>query len=164
MFQLAEAGAEGLNFHTGNTKAYTPIGPGEAGRHAARPLYYGIMMFKEMTRDAVLVPAQLVSSDVNLAAFATRASDGTRRVCLINKDLANAARVEIDAGPDLKPVLALWLAAPWAGATAGVTLGGAIVDDFGQWSPGPPEALPMAGQSLVEVPAAGAVVLHFADG
>jgi hypothetical protein len=39
MFQVAEAGGGGVNFHTGDVKAYTPIGPGPDGHHMARPLY-----------------------------------------------------------------------------------------------------------------------------
>jgi hypothetical protein len=164
MFQLAEAGAEGLNFHTGNFKAYTPVGPSRAGRYAARPLYYGIMLFKEMVRNAVLVPTQVIAPGINLAVFATRASSGTVRVCVINKDLANAARVKIDVGPGLKPISALWLTAPSVGAMGAVRLGGCAVDDFGQWSPRTPKALSLTDQSLAPVPAASAVMLRFADG
>ena len=58
MFQVAEAGGGGVNFHTGDVKAYTPIGPGPDGHHMARPLYYGMLMFKEAGRSAVLVPVQ----------------------------------------------------------------------------------------------------------
>src|SRR5215207_4463369 len=47
MFQIAQAGGGGINFHTGDAKAYTPIGTSEGGRHLARPLYYGMLMFKE---------------------------------------------------------------------------------------------------------------------
>ena len=43
MFQVAEAGGGGVNFHTGDAKAYTPIGPGVDGQHIARPLYYGML-------------------------------------------------------------------------------------------------------------------------
>ena len=35
MFQVAEAGGQGINFHTGDAKAYTPIGPGP-NSHEAR--------------------------------------------------------------------------------------------------------------------------------
>jgi hypothetical protein len=44
MLQVAEAGGQGVNFHTGDAKAYTPIGPGPNG-HVARPLYYAMLMF-----------------------------------------------------------------------------------------------------------------------
>ena len=62
MFQVAEAGGEGINFHTGDAKAYTPIGPGPNGRHVARPLYYGMLMFKEAVRGASMLPARLVDA------------------------------------------------------------------------------------------------------
>src|SRR5262245_6527149 len=54
MFQVAAAGAAGVNFHAGvhnrrpaDDKAYTPIARGEAGRYRARPLYDGMLMFAQ---------------------------------------------------------------------------------------------------------------------
>src|SRR6476659_5999815 len=84
MFQVAESGGAGVNFHTGDVKAYTPIGPRPDGQHMARPLYYGMLMFKEAVRGAVLVPVRLMAEGINLAAYTTRAADGTLRVSLIN--------------------------------------------------------------------------------
>ena len=94
MFQVAEAGGAGVNFHTGDTKAYTPIGPGEGGRHAARPLYYGMLMFKEATQKATLVPARLLTPSQNVVAYATKSADDTLNVCLINKDFEHASARE----------------------------------------------------------------------
>ena len=98
MFQVAEAGGEGINFHAGDAKAYTPIGPGPNGRHLARPLYYGLLMFKEAVRGASMLPARLVDPDLNMTAYATRAADDKLKVCLINKDFERGARVGIKAG------------------------------------------------------------------
>jgi hypothetical protein len=160
MFQVAEAGGEGVNFHTGDGKAYTPIGPGTHGRHLARPLYYGLLMFKEAVRGAELVPARQVAPDLNLAAYATRAADGTVRVCLINKDVDRGARIAVKAGPHFTSASLLRLTAPSAEARTGVTLGGSTLDEFGHWSPQPPQVFPWRGDSVVEVPAANAVMVR----
>ena len=100
MFQVAEAGGQGVNFHTGDAKAYTPIGPGPNG-HVARPLYYAMLMFNEAVRGASMLPAQLVAPGLNMAAYALRVADGTLKVCLINKGLERGARVGIESGTQL---------------------------------------------------------------
>ena len=120
MFKAAAAGAAGVNFHAGvhnrrpgDDKAYTPIARGAGGRHVARPLYYGILMFAQGARGA-LVPARLVSDLSDLAAFAVRAPEGGLRVCLINMDLARGARVTLDAGqPSLPLVLVVLVQGKW---------------------------------------------------
>jgi hypothetical protein len=163
MFQVAEAGGRGVNFHTGDAKAYTPIGVGEGGRHVARPLYYGMLMFKEATRGAVLVPARLAAPGLNMAAYATRVPDGPLNVCLINKDLEKGARVEIEAGREFVSTSLLRLTAPSAGARTDVTLGGSAVDDFGHWLPGPLEVFPWRRDSFVEIPSASAVIVRLSS-
>jgi hypothetical protein len=160
MFQVAEAGGRGINFHAGDAKAYTPIGPGPDGRHLARPLYYGLLMFKEAARGAVLLPARLAATDLNLAAYATSAADGTLKVCLINKDLERGARVQIEAGRDFPSASLLRLTASSEEARTDVTLGGSVVDSFGHWKPKPPKIFPWRSDSFVEVPAASAALIQ----
>jgi hypothetical protein len=160
MFQVAEAGGEGVNFHTGDTKAYTPIGPGPDGQHVARPLYYGMLMFKEAVRGAVLVPVRLMAEGLNLAAYTTRAADGTLRVSLINKDLNRSARVGIEAGRDFQSASLLRLTAPSAETRTDVTFGGSAVDGFGHWSPQPLRSFPWRRDSLVDVPATSALIVQ----
>jgi hypothetical protein len=160
MFQVAEAGGGGVNFHTGDVKAYTPIGPGPDGQHMARPLYYGMLMFKEAGRSAVLVPVRLMAEGLNMAAYATRAADGTLKVCLINKDLKRSARVGIEAGRDFQSASLLRLTAPSAETRTDVTLGGSAVDGFGHWSPQPLRSFPWRRDPFVDVPAASAVIVQ----
>ena len=160
MFQVARAGAAGINFHTGDAKAYTPIGPGAEGRHVARPLYYGMLMFKEACGVAAeLIAIQGGTSDINLAAYALRAQSGALRVCLINKDLARPARVHVDVGRRFDVASILRLAASSAEATTGVTLGGAAVDDFGGWAPTVVESIRPQTTMAVDVPVASAALL-----
>jgi hypothetical protein len=165
MFQVARAGGAGINFHTGDAKAYTPIGPGAGGRHVARPLFYGMLMFKEACGEAAeLVPTQGApssgsASDINLAAYAVRSRNGALRVCLINKDLSKPAQVHIDVGRQFAAASILRLAASSADAATGVTLGGAIVDDFGGWAPTAIETIRPEPTIAVEVPVASAALL-----
>ncbi|MGO8842045.1 MAG: hypothetical protein ACLQF1_13230 [Methyloceanibacter sp.] len=161
MFQVAEAGGEGVNFHTGDAKAYTAIGPGPGD--VARPLYYGMLVFKEAARGAALLPARLVAPVLNMAAYATRAADGTLKVCVINKDLERGARVGIEAGRHFASASLLRLTAPSAEARTDVTFGGSAVDNFGHWSPRPPKVFPWRSDFFVEVPAASAVIVQLSS-
>jgi hypothetical protein len=159
-FQVARAGGAGINFHTGDAKAYTPIGPGTGGRHVARPLFYGMLMFKQACGEgAEVVPTQGDTSGVNLAAYAVRSRNGALRVCLINKDLSRPAHVQVDVGRRFAAVSVLRLAAGSAEATAGVTLGGAAVDDFGGWAPTVLEPIGPETMIAVDVPVASAALL-----
>ena len=160
MFQVVEAGGDGINFHTGDAKAYTPIGTGPNGRHVARPLYYGMLMFKEAVRSASMLPVRLAAPGLNMAAYATRTADGALKVCLINKDLERGAQVGIEAGRDFSSASLLRLIAPSAEARTEVTFGGAAMDGSGYWSPEPPRTFPWRSNSHVEVPAASAVIVR----
>jgi hypothetical protein len=160
MFQVAWAGGAGINFHTGDAKAYTPIGPGVDGRHVARPLFYGMLMFKEACREATgLVPTRAGSSEFGLAAYAVRSRNGGLRVCLINKDLSRPAQVHVDVGRRFAAASVLRLAASSADATTGMTLAGAAVDEFGRWAPTVLEAIRPETVIAVEMPAASAALL-----
>ena len=162
MFQVVEANGAGINFHAGDPKFYTPIGPGDDGRHSVRPLYYGILMFAEACRSGgALVPARLDPVADSFVAYAVRATDGALRLCLINKDFVRPARVRIARRSGRSPASAIRLIGPSLDAKDGITLGGATVDDFGAWAPVLVEALPDETDPVVEVPAGSATLITF---
>ncbi len=151
----------GLNLHTGDAKAYTPIGPGEEGRHAARPLYYGIRCSRRPRAARCYCRPVSQRPISTLTAYATRAGDGELRVCLINKEFEKAARVTIETGRPFGSASILRLTASSVHATDGVSLGGSSVDDFGRWMPEQREMLQWRGGAFVEVPAASAALVNF---
>lgn len=161
MLQLADAGAQGFNFHAGDAKAYTPFVPGAKDRPAARPLYYGTLMFKEVVRDAVMVPVRLVAPDRSLAAYAARSIDGGLKVCLINKDLKRNAEVRIDTGQEFERAALLHLAAPSVEATSGVEIGGSTVDDFGRRSRLQLQPYPWQNNRYVTLARTSATMIQF---
>jgi hypothetical protein len=166
MFQVAAAGGAGVNFHAGvhnyrasDDKAYTPIARSDGGRHRAAPLYYGMLMFAQASRGAI-VPARLASHSNDLKAFAVRAPEGALRVCVINKDFRRGARVNIDPGRSFGFASIMQLAGPAAEATADVTLGGVSVDELGGWTPAMSAvALPAGRDITVHVPPASAALV-----
>jgi hypothetical protein len=165
MFQAAATGAAGVNLHGGvhnhrasDDKAYTPIARG-GYRYRARPLYYGMLMFAQAARGA-LVPAHLAPDTSGLKAFAVRAPEGTLRICLVNQNITLDERLAIDPGRKFTAASMMRLAGPAIDATAGVTLGGASIDEFGRWAPPMNEEVRLTGREiLVDVPAASAALV-----
>ena len=163
MFQAAAAGAAGVNFHgvhnhrASDDKAYTPIAR-SGDRYRATPLYYSMLMFAQAARGA-LVPARLAPDTSGLKAFAVRAPEGTLRVCLINQNITGDERVAINPGRKFTAASRLRLAGPAIDA-AGVTLGGASVDEFGRCAPAMNEEVLLTGDDIiVDVPAASAALV-----
>jgi hypothetical protein len=72
----------------------------------------------------------------DLKAFAVRAPEVTLRVCLINQNITRDKRVAIDSRQKFTVASMLRLAGPAIDATAGVTLGGASVDEIGRYGDG----------------------------
>jgi len=162
MFQIAAAGGAGINFHSGDDKAYTPIGLSETGEHHARPLYYGMLLFAQTCRGR-LVPTRLEPGLSTFSAFAAR-EGGRLRVALINKDPANAACVRIDPGERFRRASVLRLIGPAVDAKTGVTFGGAEVDAFGRWASTGRERAKFEGRDvLVEVPSASAAAVSLGE-
>jgi len=166
MFEAAAAGAAGINFHTGvhnrrpdQDKAYTPIARSGDRHHRATPLYYGMLAFAQMARGA-LIPVRQVSRGSELKAFAVRMPQGALRLCLINKDFARATRVAVDPGRRFVAGSVMRLKGPAARATAGITLGGARVDEFGACTVAKTEVVQSRGREVdVDVAASSAVLM-----
>jgi hypothetical protein len=115
MFQLAEAGWQGVNFHGGSRgMVYSPIALGTDGAATARPLYQGMLFFAEAMA-ARMLPVRL-SPRTGLRGYAMRGPAGGLRVAITNKSLTDSARVMIAADAD-KPAL-LRLTGPDPAATA----------------------------------------------
>src|SRR6516164_4072696 len=166
MFELAAAGAGGVNFHAGvhnlragEDKAYTPIARSGNGRYRAAPLYYGMLAFAQAAR-GTLIPVRVSPASDDLRAYAVRASDKTQRVVVINKDVRAGVELTIDPGRDRVTAAAVTrLVGPRVDATEGVTFGGASVDDFGQWTPAHQEAPVTGNEIAIDLPAASAVIV-----
>jgi hypothetical protein len=166
MFRVAAAGGTGINFHTGvnnfrpdEDKAYTPIARADSGRYRATPLYYGLLMFAETARGR-LVPLAAQPSRPELAAYAVRTPEAAVNVCLLNKDAAQTFRVQLRPRRRFADASVLRLAGPSLAATAGVTLGGAAVDEYGAWRPArETHRLRDDGDLVIDVPAGSGVTV-----
>src|SRR4029077_9191143 len=135
------------NRRASDDKAYTPIAR-SGDRYRAMPLYYSMLMFVQGARGTP-VPARLASDTGGLKAFAVRAPEGTLRVCLINQNITRDERLAIDPGRKFTAASMLRLTGPAIDATAGLTLGGASVDELGRWAPPMSEGVRLTGHEFI---------------
>ena len=162
MYQMAEAGTTGVNFHGGGYGWYTPIaGTPEAG-FLARPEYYGMLLFAQ-AGPGRLVSAKLSGTEAAplLTAYALRGEDGRLRVALFNKNADKDVAVKIigSAGP---AATLLRLEAPRLDDTTDVTFGGSVVGPDGRWLPMVKERVPSTnGLYMVHLKRASGALVTF---
>jgi hypothetical protein len=135
MFGYANAGVDGVNWHTGNGGAYGAfafdIRSSDANNTytltSVRPLYYGLMFFQAATANgAHLLPVTL-GTQANLTAWATIDASGTPRLALINKDENSTGTVDIILGGYSHAQVYRLTASSYL-STSGVTFAGQTFD------------------------------------
>ena len=166
LFEMARVGADGVNFFS------TPRAPAQLfvfarpGSHAAanvQPDYYGLMMFAQAAPPGSRL-LQISGSSSGLKVWATRATDGTVRVALINENSTGVATLSLRVPGQHAAGSLSRLLAPHLESTRRITLGG---QTFGSATRngklhGHPiviHVVPHAGKYHVKTPAAGAALL-----
>ncbi|WP_320073275.1 glycosyl hydrolase family 79 C-terminal domain-containing protein, partial [Nostoc sp. MG11] len=159
MFILAQNEAMGVNFHGGGLGLYTPIAEEINKNFFARPLYYGILLFKLASQGRFL-PITISQNTLNLKVYAVLGWNNNVMLTLINKDETQSAQVLIDLQDRITVVSALRLSAPSLSSTSNITLGGSSVNSDGSWTPGSFENIQKSGNYYsVLVPAASAALI-----
>jgi hypothetical protein len=167
LFNVAQAGVDGVNFHMLPGSHYELFSPSQTAtgswQAVVHPEYYGLLMFAQ----AFPPGAKLLSGTSSggpVKVWATRDGAGVMRVTLINQDASNPHTVQVRL-PDAAGTGSLeTLEAPSVSATTGVTLGGqtfGAVTTTGQL-PGSPQTTPVApagGVYTVQLPAGSAALL-----
>jgi hypothetical protein len=162
MYQLAAAGACGVNFHGGGYGWYSPIVGTPANGFLARPLYYGMLMFAEGGAGA-LIDSTLDAADPLLTAYGLKTADGTVKTALFNKNAERSVTLTIEAGMAATKASVLRLWAPRLDDTADTSFGGAPVGADGVWTPAVVETLvAQNGTVSVALPKASAALVRFA--
>jgi hypothetical protein len=165
MFALARTGVDGVNVHTFQIATYrlfrTRFHDGR-WRAAVAPEYYGLLLFaRAAPPGARLLRIARVASSIR--AWATRATNGTTHVVLINENPAAGRVVEVRGSLGGGPAAYEALRGSRLGATGDVSLGTA---SFGATTltgvlPAPRRIFvrPQRGAYVVRVPAASALML-----
>jgi hypothetical protein len=168
LFDCAQGGATGTNFHGGGDgDGYTPIADLNGAVVGARPEYYGILFFA-LSGQGTLLTTQLTAGSLNATAYAVLTSAGDMNLVIVNKDqnenlqltaqlpqaASSATLLEMTqlssgaSGPDLM-------------ATEGVTIQGASVGPDDSFSPGAAYTLRVDGSQITCcVPALSAVLIQ----
>ena len=158
MFTLAQNGAAGINFHGGGSGAYTPIALSQ-GEYSARPLYYGMLLFK-LGSQGRLLPVTVSQNSVNLTVYAVLGDSDRVLLTVINKDSTQNATLAINPGCQLTRTSVLRLTAPSLDSTSDLTLGGDSVKSDASWQPKTSEQAQMSENiASVKVPAASAALI-----
>ena len=159
---LAWHSADGVNIETGINQldfisSYSPIGDDQHGRYRAAPEYYGMLGFAEGCRGE-RVAVTYDAGAVNLTAYATVDPDGTSAV-IVNKDEGTDADLRIAVKSQAEGARVLRLSAASLDSKTGVTLGGAAVEQDGQWRGRSENTRVVHGICRVHVPAASAAIV-----
>ena len=163
LFDVAEQGVAGINFHGGfGNRGYTPLSLRD-GHYHPRPLYYGMLLFQQAAHGRT-VPVECQTT-ANVTVHAVLGDDGKLRVVIINKDLTQAAAVAVASGLPRTKAEVIFLTAPSVAAKTGVTLAGCAVRADGVWLP-PPGGLVVGvnGRFELSLPAATAAMLTIDEG
>ncbi|MDE2494254.1 MAG: hypothetical protein KGL97_10180 [Alphaproteobacteria bacterium] len=134
MYQLAQAGGTGINFHGGGYGWYTPVAGTPRNGFLARPIYYGMLLFAEAGAGTLVDATLDNAADASLlTAYGIKTGDGTLKAAVFNKNLDRKVMLTIDAGGAASATV-MRLIAPRADDTTDTTLGGAVVGGDGAWS------------------------------
>jgi hypothetical protein len=125
-FQLAEAGLDGINFHTPSNYAVFLFDG--AGAPVVRPLYYGMRFFSLATaKHGRLLPVK-VKTPANVHAWATLGDDGAVRVALINLNQKLDVTISLRLPGMSETASVVRMQAPSLTSRDGLTLGGLTWD------------------------------------
>jgi hypothetical protein len=170
LFNCAQGGASGVNFHGGgNSTGYTPIADSSGTVVGARPEYYG-MLFFTLAGEGTLYQTQVSAGTLNVTAYAVKTSAGGLNIVIVNKDLTANLQVSVTLPQSVSTASLLAMTqlttgatAPNLSATTGVTIQGAAVNVDGTFSPGAAYTLTASGAEVnCYVPALTAVLIQAA--
>ncbi len=177
MLATAQGGCQGVHFHGGGENmdgntctsglssctspfVYSPIAEDASRVAVIQGVYYAMLVISQAGTGSLLATTTSASG-ANFHAYALALADGSTEVVLVNKDTTTGVNATVDAGAPVTSAAAAYLLGPSLAATTGMTFGGSEVSTAGQWTPGAPYALTVAGGKFtVAVPFGSAVVIR----
>jgi hypothetical protein len=172
LFNCAQAGSAGVNFHGGgNSDGYTPIADWNGIVQDVRPEYYGILFFT-LVGPGTLYTTQLSAGSLNVTAYAVGAPGGDLNLVIVNKDPLQNLQLIVQLPQSAKSAslvgmtqLSEGAAGPDLTAIQGVTIQGASVNLGSTFSAGAGYTLTSNGSQLnCYVPALSAALIQIVPG
>jgi len=175
MFELANIGVDGVNWHNGNETDPYDLFVFAATRtdrtftyslHRVNPLYYGLLFFQAATSTNSHLLHVNVDTNANMKAWATADDSGKTRLVLINKDRTATGRIKISI-PGYTAAAILRLSAPSYLSTTGVTFAGQTFDGSTDGRIRGTQTVETVnatnGIFVVEMPPTGAALINFSN-
>lgn len=168
LFDCAQGGASGVNFHGGgNGTGYTPIADSSGTVVEARPEFYGILFFT-LAGQGTVCNTTVSAGSLNVTGYTVKTASGGLNLVVVNKDATQNLDLAITLPQTVSTATLLELTQLTAGATApdlsatsGVTIQGASVNIDGSFTPGAAYTLSPSGTQLTcYVPALSAVLIQ----
>ena len=158
LFDAAELGVAGINFHSGfSNRGYTPLCYRD-GHYRPHPLYYAMLLFHQAAGGR-MVPVECRTS-LNVTAHAVLGDNGKIMVVVINKALTQSVEVSVATGTARNRAEVIRLTAPSVTSKEDDTLAGNAVSEDGKWKPHSGESVPGAnGRFELSMPAASVALL-----
>jgi hypothetical protein len=168
LFNCAQGGAVGVNFHGGGDgPGYTPIADSDGSVVEARPEFYGILLFT-LAGPGTLYATQVNAGSLNVTAYAVKGSSGGFNLIIVNKDSTQNLQLSVQLPSSASSAtltemtqLSSGATGPQLSATSGVAIQGASVNPDGSFSPAAAYTLTVSGSQLTcYVPALSAVLVE----
>jgi hypothetical protein len=167
LFNCAQGGACGANFHGGGQVEYSPIYTLNGQVVRAGPEFYGMLMFN-LAGQGPLYASELSAGSLPVTAYAVKATSGLLNVVVVNKDLTQNLQLSAQLPGDVNSAvltamtqLTSGASGPNLSATSGITIQDASVSPDGAFSPAPAYILEHSGSQVTcHVPALSAVVIQ----
>lgn len=168
LFNCAQGGAAGVNFHGGGDSAcYSPVSDNGATVTAVNPIFYGITMFT-MANTGDLLPATVSAGSLNVTAYAVKTSNGGLNLIVVNKDATHSLQMMASLPQQAGTATLMTMSqlsdgasAPSLAATDGVTIQGTVIDANGGFEPSAAYNLSADGSGVsFYVPALSAVLIQ----
>ena len=160
LFQLAGNGIAGANLHGGgNGLGYTPIADEKGIVIGARPIFYGLLAFRQVGRGQVVALHFDRSYPSWFSAYGVLRPNGLVDLVLLNKSPTTSLQVALPKSAGRRASV-LRLQAAALDATQGVTLGGSAIGADGSWHP-TAEDIASSGETIVlDLPRASAAIVQ----
>ena len=163
LFNNAQGGSVGTNFHGGGDDSYTPIQDSGGAVVEVMPEYYGILFFTLAGQGTLYTTSLSGIGSLNITAYAVKTSSGGLNIIVVNKDSAANLQLTIDL-PQSAPsasLLQLAQATSDINSSTGITIQGESVGTNGSFTAGTAYALSPSGtQVMCYVPYYSAVLIQ----
>jgi hypothetical protein len=132
MMTIAQSGGIGVNLHGGGSGLYTPVAGSMREGYTARPIYYGMLLVRQLL-GSTLLRTEVDAGGRNVAAYAA-ASDQAIQLVVLNREAEPVTFRIARPSTTTSGKATVWrLQAPAVTSTSGVTLAAASVNADGRF-------------------------------